>query len=257
MRKKLIAANWKMHGTLSSVRELMQKIIFGIDETKKSEIKNSNIDIAIFPASIHIPLLSELLKNSNIMFGAQNFYCEPAGAFTGEIALPMIEEFGCQIVLVGHSERRQIFFEDNKLIAAKFCAAIKQNIKPILCVGETRIERETGETENIIRSQLASIVEAASINAFGSAVIAYEPVWAIGTGLTATPEQAQAVHSFIRTWIAEQDVNIAAKLQILYGGSVKAANAAALFAMPDIDGALVGGASLNAEEFLAICRAAE
>lgn len=247
MRKKLVAANWKMHGSLAFVREWSSAVC--------AAIFDSSTEVAVFPASIHLSLMSECLKNSNILFGAQNFYFENAGAFTGEIALPMIQELGAQMGLVGHSERRQLFAETNAFIAKKFHAAIQQNVRPILCVGETQAEREANQTENIIRAQLASIVEADSINAFRFAVIAYEPVWAIGTGLTATPEQAQAVHRFIREWIAKQNVAIANHIQIIYGGSVKAANAAALFAMPDIDGALVGGASLIAEEFLAICRA--
>jgi len=249
MHKKLIAANWKMNGTVSSIQKLISDILTHANDFQK-------IDLAIFPSSIHISLVSELLKKSGIHFGAQNFYPEPNGAYTGEISLPMIKEFGSSMVLIGHSERRHLFNESHALIASKFIAAVESDLQPILCVGETQSEREAGATENIIHVQLASVVEDASIDAFRTAVIAYEPVWAIGTGLTATPDQAQAVHSFIRQWLAKQDKDIASKMRILYGGSVKASNAAALFAMPDIDGALVGGASLIAEEFLAICRAA-
>ncbi|MDX1901694.1 MAG: triose-phosphate isomerase [Gammaproteobacteria bacterium] len=248
MRKKLVAGNWKMHGTLASVQTLTQQILAGK--------KDLNCEVALFPTSIHLPIVSELLKDSDILFGAQNFYPEPSGAFTGEISLSMIKELSASMVLVGHSERRQLFGENHALIAAKFKVAVEGHFRPILCVGETRAEREAGDTENIIREQLASVVEAVSIDAFRFGVVAYEPVWAIGTGLTATPEQAQSVHAFIRAEMRQHSAPIAEGLQVLYGGSVKASNAAALFAMPDVDGALVGGASLISEEFLAICRAA-
>jgi len=249
MRKKLIAGNWKMHGTLASVSALSHVLLQSVSST-------GDTSLVVFPTSIHLQSVSEILKDSPIAFGAQNFYPEDSGAFTGEISAPMIHELGCRYVLVGHSERRQLFGESDNLIAKKFLAAQTAGLTPILCVGETREERETEQTEQIIRDQLAFVLAEVGLAAFENCVIAYEPVWAIGTGLTATPDQAQAVHLFIRHWLSRHNERIAQKVQILYGGSVKSVNAGSLFAMPDIDGALVGGASLLAEEFLAICKAA-
>jgi triosephosphate isomerase len=249
MRKKMVAGNWKMNGSRREARELLETI-------KNGSSAFSAIDIVVFPSFIHLQLTEEILTGSQVAFGAQNLYLGKSGAFTGEIAGPMLVDYGCQYVLVGHSERRMLFHEDITLIAAKFKAAQEFNLKPILCVGETLEQRQAGQTQNIIKQQLASVIEAASIDAFRSAVIAYEPVWAIGTGLTATPEQAQEVHVFIRNLLAQYSADIAKTTQVLYGGSVKADNAKGLFAMPDIDGALVGGASLEAKGFLAICQAA-
>ncbi len=247
-RKKLIAGNWKMHGSRSQARLLVEAIQHGAKNL-------SAVDIAVFPSFVHLQAVEMLLAQSHIAWGAQNLYLGSAGAFTGEVSGPMLMEYGCRYVLVGHSERRAIFHEGLDLVAAKFTAAQQAGLEPILCVGETLAEREKGETENIIQQQLASVVESASIDAFRRAVIAYEPVWAIGTGLTATPEQAQQVHAFIRQQLAQYDVQVAESTRILYGGSVKADNAQGLFAMPDIDGGLVGGASLDAQSFLAICQA--
>lgn len=216
----------------------------------------SAIDIVVFPSFIYLQQIENLLADSLVAWGAQNFYLGKSGAFTGEISGPMLTECGCQYVLVGHSERRLLFREDVNLVAAKFRAAQQAGLQPVLCVGETQEQREQGQTENIIQQQLASVVEAASIDAFRHAVVAYEPVWAIGTGLTATPDQAQAVHAFIRSLLATYSAEIAQSVRVLYGGSVKADNASSLFTMPDIDGGLVGGASLDAKSFLAICQAA-
>ena len=249
MRKKIVAGNWKMNGSRYEAHTLLEAIKQGADAF-------SAIDIIVFPSFVYLQQSEEILADSLVAWGAQNLYLGKTGAFTGEISGAMLVDYGCQYVLIGHSERRQLFHEDVNLVAAKFKTAQQFGIQPVLCIGETLEQREAGQTENIIEQQLASVIEAASIDAFRHAVIAYEPVWAIGTGLTATPEQAQAVHAFIRARLAKYNAEIAEGIRILYGGSVKADNAKALFAMPDIDGGLVGGASLEAKGFLAICQAA-
>jgi len=250
VRKPLIAGNWKMHGSLPQVDTLVQ----GITQGAKADPK---IDILVLPTFIHLAQVHALLSHSPVMLGAQNLYLGQQGAFTGEVSGTMLKEVGCQFVLIGHSERRHLFHEDLALVAAKFKAALEAGLKPILCIGETQQEREQNQTETVIRSQLESVIQFAGISALQQAVIAYEPVWAIGTGLTATPEQAQTVHATIRGLIAQNNVDLADTIRILYGGSMKAENAASLLAMPDIDGGLIGGASLNAASFLAICSAAE
>jgi len=249
MRKPMVAGNWKMNGLNASVRTLLEGI-------KQAEHLFASIDVVVFPAAIHLMLVQELLKGSSLAWGAQNLYPADNGAFTGEISGPMLTDMSCRYVLVGHSERRALFAEDSSVVAAKFQAALKTRLQPILCVGEILKQRERGDTEKVIQEQLETVISKAGISAFRQAIIAYEPVWAIGTGLTATPEQAQAVHTYIRRLLAEQDVDIAQTIRILYGGSLKADNAAQLFAMPDIDGGLVGGASLEAKSFLAICQEA-
>lgn len=249
MRKPMVAGNWKMHGSRQDVATLLEAI-------KKGAVNLTTIDIVVFPTFVHLPLTESLLTNGSVAFGAQNMYIGKSGAFTGEVAGPMLKEFGCRYVLIGHSERRALFQEDLDILAEKFKAAQEAQLIPVLCLGETLSQRESGQTEKVIAEQLESVIAAAGIESFRQAVIAYEPVWAIGTGLTATPEQAQEVHAFIRQLLAKHDQSIAKQSQILYGGSVKADNAAGLFAMSDIDGALVGGASLDANSFLAICQAA-
>jgi triosephosphate isomerase len=189
--------------------------------------------------------------------GAQSVCAEQVGAFTGEASAAMLKDVGCKYVIVGHSERRAIYKEDDALVARKFLAAQSQGLIPILCVGETLEERERGQTMQVVSRQLTAVLDLAGVAALRAAVIAYEPVWAIGTGKNATPQQAQEVHAHIRTAVAARDAKIAADVRILYGGSVKAANARELFAMPDVDGGLVGGASLKADEFLKICAAAQ
>jgi triosephosphate isomerase len=246
MRKTLIAGNWKMHGSRSQIKALIEGIKQGAKEYPE-------IDILVLPTFIHLPEVQALLAHSSILLGAQNLYLGTQGAFTGEVAGPMLKEYGCDYVLIGHSERRSIFHEDLTLLANKFKAALEAELKPILCIGETRAQREQGETEQVVSQQLDSVIAINGIDAFRQAVIAYEPVWAIGTGLTATPEQAQAVHAFIRQRLAQNKVDIASTIRILYGGSMKPDNAASLLAMPDIDGGLIGGASLDATSFLAIC----
>ncbi len=246
MRKPLIAGNWKMHGSKSQIQSLIDGIKHGAPHYPHAEI-------LVLPTFVHLDYVHNLLSHTSIQLGAQNLYLGTQGAFTGEVSGCMLTEIGCQYVLVGHSERRTLFHEDLNLVAEKFKAAVTSGLKPILCIGETKDERERGDTERVISDQLQSVIQLAGIEAFREAVIAYEPVWAIGTGLTATPEQAQAVHAFIRQLISQNHIDIANTMRILYGGSMKPDNAASLLAMPDIDGGLIGGASLSAESFLKIC----
>lgn len=249
VRKFLIAGNWKMHGAKQQVAMLVNGIKQGIPAY-------SNVSALVLPPFVYLSQVHDLIGAAPIKLGAQNLYTEKQGAFTGEVSGAMLKDMGCDYVLIGHSERRTLFHDDLKTVAAKFSAAIQAGLTPILCIGETKAQRETGETETIIQQQLHSVIEAVGIDAFKQAVIAYEPVWAIGTGLTATPEQAQEVHAYIRQLIAQNNVDIAKTICILYGGSMKPDNAADLLAMPDIDGGLIGGASLDAQSFLAICKAA-
>ena len=248
MREKLVAGNWKMHGDAKQNKALLEALRAGL-KTGAS---------ARYAVCVPFPYLAQAqasLQNSAIAWGAQNLSEHEKGAFTGEVAANMLNDFGCRYVLVGHSERRALYHEDDDTVAAKFVAAQKAGITPILCVGETLDEREANTTEVVVSRQLDAVIAQAGIAALAKAVLAYEPVWAIGTGRTASPEQAQAVHAFIRKKLKAENPSVADNLTILYGGSVKAANAGELFAMPDIDGGLIGGASLQAEEFLSICRA--
>lgn len=249
MRKPFIAGNWKMHGSMSQAKEL-------IDGIKQGANGIGNIDILVLPAFPYLAEAHRLLTSSNILLGAQNLYLGEQGAFTGEVSGAMLKDVGCQYVLIGHSERRHILHEDLALTAAKFRAAQAAGLIPILCVGETEAERKADQTEKVIKTQLDTVITEAGIGAFKNAVIAYEPVWAIGTGLTATPDQAQAVHQLIRQHLAQNQVDLGEVIRILYGGSMKPENAEALLSMPDIDGGLIGGASLSAESFLKICKAA-
>ena len=216
----------------------------------------SAAEVLLCPPFVYLADLARALKDSGVSLGAQDLCAEDNGAYTGEVSGPMLKDFDCRYVIVGHSERRALYVENDALVARKFMAAQKAGLNPILCVGETLAEREAGETSVVVSRQLKAVLDAAGIAAFGKAVIAYEPVWAIGTGRTAQSDQAQEVHALIRRMLAAQDAKIAGDVRLLYGGSVKAANAAELFRMPDIDGGLVGGASLDAGEFLAICAAA-
>jgi triosephosphate isomerase len=249
MRRPLVAGNWKMHGSRAETAQLLDELI----QQQSAELV---AEVAVCPPFVYLPDAARRLKESNIALGGQNVCAEPVGAFTGEVSATMLKDVGCRYVIVGHSERRALFHEDDKLVARKFMAVQGQKLTPILCVGETLEQRERAETEAVVARQLDAVVAVAGIAAFADAVIAYEPVWAIGTGKNATPDQAQAVHAFIRGRIAARDAKIAADLRILYGGSVKAANAAELFEMPDVDGGLVGGASLRGDEFGKICAAA-
>jgi triosephosphate isomerase len=250
MRRSLVAANWKMNGTRTQARQLVQSIARAVHEFGSTEV-------VVCPPFILIPLVAEVLTEHNgLALGAQNVSSERSGAFTGEVSGAMLREYGCRYAIVGHSERRSLYAEDDQTVARKFAAAIDQELTPILCVGETLEEREAGQTETVVARQLDAVLAGSGIGRFAQAVIAYEPVWAIGTGKTATPQQAQAVHAFIRGKLVAADDAVAANVQILYGGSVKGSNARQLFQETDIDGGLIGGASLDADEFLAICRAA-
>lgn len=248
MRKKLVVGNWKMHGNLVENKQLLDALV-----TDLTELKNAQIAVCVpFP---YLHSIKENLRQTNISWGAQNLSQFDKGAYTGEVSASMLKDFGCKYVIVGHSERRALFGETNQVVAEKFIAAQKMGLIPILCVGETLEQREAGLAEKIIDEQLSVVIELAGIDAFDKSVIAYEPVWAIGTGKTASPQQAQEVHASIRKGLRDKNREIADELVILYGGSVKASNATELFVMDDIDGGLIGGASLIASEFISICRA--
>lgn len=249
MRQPLVLGNWKLNGNKKSIADL----IAGIRRDIKSV---SRAEVGVCPPFVYLQNVLQALEGSPIKLGAQNVCENDQGAFTGEVSAPMLADSGCRYVIVGHSERRQIYRESNQQVAAKFVAAERAGLIPVLCVGETQQEWERKESESVVWTQLEAVLKQAGVDAFGKAVIAYEPVWAIGTGKTATPDYAQNMHAFIRGRIAAQDAQVAAGLRILYGGSVNNTNAADLFAQPDIDGGLIGGASLDAEKFLAICKAA-
>lgn len=244
MRRSLVVGNWKMNGTLAGSESLAKGIIAGLG--------SNSAEIAVCVPYVHIPGISEIVKNTGLALGSQNVADKSSGAYTGEISAAMLGEFNCKYAIVGHSERRAYYGDTNESVAARFCQAQAQNIIPILCVGETLEQREQDQTFAVIDAQMDAVIAAAGIIAFNSAVIAYEPVWAIGTGKTATDEQAQEVHKYIRNYIASKDQNVAEKIRILYGGSAKPENAKGLFAMPDIDGGLIGGASLDADSFLKV-----
>jgi len=248
MRKKLVAGNWKMYGSLQSNAALLGRL--------KSGVSVVRCEVAICVPYPYLAQVQSELEGTPIVWGAQSLSEHGAGAFTGEVSASMLGDFACRYVLVGHSERRSLFGESDATVAAKFVAAQKAGLVPILCVGETLAERDSGRTMAVVARQLCAVIDLAGVGALGAAVIAYEPVWAIGTGVTATPEQAQEVHAEVRALLAGKDEELAAMLRILYGGSVKPQNAVELFAQPDIDGGLIGGAALVADDFLAICQAA-
>ncbi|MBT8086388.1 MAG: triose-phosphate isomerase [Gammaproteobacteria bacterium] len=249
MREILVAGNWKMNGSNAANAELLDGIVSGVPG-------GSGFSMLVCPPFPYLAAAAKLLRGSGVKLGAQTVSEHESGAYTGEVAPAMLKDIGCEYVIVGHSERRAMYGESSFQVAAKFKAAQAAGLTPILCVGETLEERESGATESVVDYQLGAVLDAAGIAAFASAVVAYEPVWAIGTGKTATPEQAQDVHRHIRAKLTEQDADVAAGVQILYGGSMKGDNAAGLLAMPDIDGGLIGGASLKANDFLAIASAA-
>jgi len=249
MRDFLVAGNWKMHGDEATNAELVAGIVAGEPDAE-------NVRLLVCPPYPYLASVGSQLKGTRVQLGAQNVAEHESGAFTGEVAGRMLRDVGCAYAIVGHSERRSLYGESSARVAAKFAAALAAGLTPILCVGETLQERESGSTESVINEQLNVALDLNGIAAFRSAVVAYEPVWAIGTGMTATPEQAQDVHRHIRGVLAEHDAAVAKGVQILYGGSVKGDNAAGLFGMPDIDGGLIGGASLKAVDFLAIAQAA-
>lgn len=249
MRRTMVAGNWKMHGTRASVAEL-------IDGLRNLDLP-SDVEIAVFPSDLFIDRVINGLEDTPISVGAQDAAIDSKqGALTGEISPSQLVDAGCELVLIGHSERRLILGESNETLNRKFAAAQASGLTPVLCIGETLEQREVGQTLEVVERQLNAVIDEFGIDVFASAVIAYEPVWAIGTGLTATPQQAQDVHAAIRAQLAQKNPEVAQGVRLLYGGSVKAANAVELFSMPDIDGGLIGGASLNADEFGAICRAA-
>lgn len=241
MRVPLVAANWKMHGSSRFVKAYFEEL-----QTRSVDGK---VDVAVFPPLVYLQQSVTATANSSLAIGAQNLSHEPVGAFTGEVSAEMLADVGCRMVLVGHSERRSLYGETDQIVARKFAAACDSGLIPVVCVGESLVERENGDTLKVVSRQLQAVIDVAGLEKVASAIVAYEPVWAIGTGKTASPEQAQAVHEAIRGLLGD----VGRDTRILYGGSVKAANAEALFAQPDIDGGLVGGASLDAEEFSVIC----
>ncbi len=251
MRRPLVAGNWKMNGSRESAASLVREISEGLAGV-------SGVDVIVCPPFVYLDQVCHMAKNSGLTVGAQDVSVHTSGAYTGEVSADMLNDMGVTSVIVGHSERRTYHGETSAEVAEKCLIAVKTGLMAIVCVGETLEQREANETEAVIAEQLdALLASEEGRQALGSSVIAYEPVWAIGTGRTATPQQAQDVHGFIRARIAEHDKELAGKVRILYGGSVKAANAAELFAMPDIDGGLIGGASLIASDFLTICAAAD
>lgn len=250
MRVKLVAGNWKMNGNLASGQALLKAILPPLAALNRARYAVC----APFP---YLAAIGQALLGSSVALGAQDLCQFDDGAYTGGVSGTMLADCGCRYVIVGHSERRGVFGEADDVVALKYGQAIKHRLTPILCLGETLAEREAGTTEAVVARQLDAVVQRCGLPALGQGVIAYEPVWAIGTGKTATPQQAQAVHAFIRGRIAAAERRLGDLLLILYGGSVKASNAAQLFAMPDVDGGLIGGASLAADEFVAICRAAQ
>ena len=249
MRRTLIAGNWKMNGSLSSIEELINGIKDGLAEV-------TNADMAVCPPAVYISKVNELIGDAGLGLGSQNICDQESGAFTGELAPSMLKEFNCSYAIIGHSERRSLYGESDELVAKRFAMAVQSGIIPLFCIGETLEERESGIMEDVVSRQIDAVIDTQGIDAIGQCVIAYEPVWAIGTGVTASPEQAQAAHAFIRSKLAVLSEDVAAKVQILYGGSMNAGNAKELLSQPDIDGGLIGGAALKAADFLAIGKSA-
>lgn len=249
MRKKFVAGNWKMHGSLPGNAELLQGV--------RTSVAGLAIDIAVCVPYPYLAQVGAALAGSNVAWGAQDVSEHAQGAYTGEVSAPMLVEFGCRYVIVGHSERRSYYGDTDAVVAAKCAAAFKVGLTPILCVGETLDERERNVTAEVVTRQLDAFLACCGVAALADAVVAYEPVWAIGTGRTATPDQAQEVHALIRARVARESAAVAAGLRILYGGSMKPGNAGELMAQADIDGGLIGGAALVAADFSAICAAAQ
>ena len=247
MRRTIVAGNWKMNASTESVNKLILGILSGM-----SEVSSEVVVCAPFP---YLSQVEDLIADSQVKLGAQNLNTNASGAFTGEVSANMIKDFGARHVIVGHSERRSHYGETSALVAEKVKAALDNDLTPLLCVGESLEQREAGETEIVVAEQINAVIELVGIGAFCNIIIAYEPVWAIGTGKTASPEQAQAAHLFIRSLLGENNENIAQNTPILYGGSMNAGNANELIACADIDGGLIGGAALKAEDFLQICKA--
>jgi triosephosphate isomerase len=248
IRPKLVAGNWKMNGSRASVEMLVSGIL--------DQINDSACEIALFPPFVFVPMVQEMLLATDIGLGAQNISSHMQGAYTGEVSASMVAEFGCTYVLLGHSERRAYNAETDDLVSEKFAACVEAGLNPVLCVGETLEQRQQGLTEEIVTRQLRVVLDHCGIGSFGEAIVAYEPVWAIGTGMSASPQQAEQVHAVIREELMQQDANIGQGIRLLYGGSVTAESAFSLFAEENIDGALVGGASLNAADFIKISQLA-
>jgi triosephosphate isomerase len=249
MRRPIVVGNWKMHGSRAENARLIEEL--GVHYPR-----DPAADCVVCPPLVYLQEIGRMLRDTQIRLGAQDVCADTHGAFTGEVSAAMLKDVGCEYAIVGHSERRQLYRESDLLVARKFAAAHSKGMIPILCVGEQLSERDAGRTAEVVSRQLDAVLELSGVEAFGHAVVAYEPVWAIGTGRTATPAQAQEVHAAIRARIGARDAKIAGATRILYGGSMKASNAAELLAMPDVDGGLIGGASLKADEFLAILKAA-
>ena len=238
-----------MNGSRASIAELVTNVLAGVEDIEQTEI-------VVCPPYIMIPDVVHRLAGTAVKWGGQNLSEHDGGAFTGEIAASMLKDYGCDYCIVGHSERRTLYGETDEIVAKKFSKAQEYGLIPILCIGETLSQRESGETEAVLSRQLEEVLDYCGIESFAATVLAYEPVWAIGTGKTATPEQAQDAHAFIRDKLSSMDKKIGQEVRIQYGGSVKADNAGELFSQKDVDGGLIGGASLDADDFLAICRAA-
>lgn len=249
MRKTIVAGNWKMNGSSESIKDLLAGLTAGVKDA-------TGVVTLVCPPAVYISQVKQQLGSAPISVGAQNVSEQAKGAFTGENSLAMLQDLGCEYVILGHSERRSLYGETDALVADKFAAAKDAGVVPVLCIGETLEQREAGQTIEVVGAQVSAVIDRVGIEGFSGAVIAYEPVWAIGTGLTATPEQAQDVHAAIRKQLADNNQEIADQLSILYGGSMNAGNAAELLAQTDIDGGLIGGASLKADEFLTICAVA-
>ena len=247
IRQKIVAGNWKMNGSKESISALVNGLL---------EMDGSGSEVVIAPSFPYLSQVDSLISGSHIVLAAQNASQEIKGAFTGEVSASMLSDFGVKYVLVGHSERRSLYGESDELVAAKVKTILELGLTPMLCIGETLAERESGKTLEVCERQIQAVIDLVGISAFEKLVVAYEPVWAIGTGLSASAEQAQDVHKSIRAFLAKSSKSVAEKVQILYGGSVKASTSSALFKMPDVDGALVGGASLDAKEFIAIVKTA-
>jgi triosephosphate isomerase (TIM) len=248
-RRRIVAGNWKMNGSRAANQSLLEALV-------SSPAMDEELDCLVFPPFVYLADAARQLAGSPVGLGAQDVCAEAQGAYTGEVSATMLADVGCTHVLVGHSERRALYGEDDALVARKFSAALAAGLTPVLCVGESLAERDAGHTHQVVARQLDAVLAVSGVAGLARGIVAYEPVWAIGTGRTASPDQAQDVHAFIRGRVAAHDASIAAGLSLLYGGSCKAGNAAELFGMPDVDGGLIGGASLKAEEFLAICSAA-
>jgi triosephosphate isomerase len=249
LRRPLVAGNWKLHGSHAQVTSL-------VDAIRREMTALAAVDVAVCPTFVHIPLAVECAGDSGLATGAQDVSDQGEGAYTGEVAAAMLAEAGCRYAIVGHSERRARHGEDDHVAARKCAAAAAAGLTPIICVGESLAQRDAGEALSTVRGQIDTVLDELGVDGLRGAVVAYEPIWAIGTGRTATPEQAQEVHAAVRECLAARDAKLGSETRVLYGGSVKGANAAELFAQADIDGALVGGASLDADDFLNICRAA-